>query len=109
MTVLDVGDLEDGAGGTTMDLMANPICFDLTSNSGFALALNEVRRLRKGGCAIIAICCESFSSMWLHCSVIAADCFVIVACGYLPVALSEHQVAVHQWEECHLSTWPSRL
>ena len=68
--MLDVGDWEDGAGGTTMDLMANPLCFDLTSSSGFALALNEVRRLRRGGCAVIAICCESFSSMLLQCTIL---------------------------------------
>ena len=46
-----------------MDFMDNPLTFDLTSESGFALALNEVHRLKRGGCLIVAICCESFSIM----------------------------------------------
>ena len=56
---------KDGAGGTTFELMDNPLIFDLTSNSGFALALNEIRRLRPGACAIVAVCCESYSAMCL--------------------------------------------
>ena len=46
-----------------MDIMQNPMLFDLTTTTGFALALNEVRRLKEGGCLIVAICCESFSAM----------------------------------------------
>ena len=55
--------LEAGAGGTTLDVMENPMLQDLTTDAGFALALNEVRRLKKGSCLIVAICCESFSAM----------------------------------------------
>ena len=54
---------QDGAGGATMDIMDKPLTFDLTSHCGFALALNEVRRMKRGGCLIVAICCESFSIM----------------------------------------------
>ncbi|CAE7243888.1 unnamed protein product [Symbiodinium pilosum] len=58
---------QDGAGGSAMDLLWNPMVFDLTTDVGFSLALNEVRRLRPGGVCVIALCCSSFSSMWLAC------------------------------------------
>ena len=48
-----------------MEILDDPLQFDLTTESGFVLALNEIRRLKVGGCAIIALCCESFSSMSL--------------------------------------------
>ena len=41
------------------------MAFDLTSDVGYALALNCVLRLRPGGMLIVAICCESFSIMCL--------------------------------------------
>ena len=37
------------------------MAFDMTSDVGYALALNSVLRLRPGGMMILAICCESFS------------------------------------------------
>ena len=46
-----------------MDIMSNPMVMDLTSEAGFSLALNEVRRLKNGGCCVLALCCESFSVM----------------------------------------------
>ena len=46
-----------------MDFMDSSLTFDLTSDCGFALALDEVHRLKRGGCLIVAICCESFSIM----------------------------------------------
>ena len=36
-------------------------------NVGFALALNEFKRLKKGSCAVVAICCNSFTAMLLVC------------------------------------------
>ena len=69
-----------------MDVMMNPMAMDLTTSSGFALqaecavsaglmrfgyltlcncrlAVNLVRRLRPKSCAILALCCNSFSIM----------------------------------------------
>ena len=46
-----------------MDLKDNPTAFDLTTDVGFALALNSILRLRAGGVLVLAICCESFSVM----------------------------------------------
>ena len=57
-----------------MDLMSNPMLFDLTSNVGFALALNEFKRLKKGSCAVVAICCNSFTAMLPAC--------MFVCCGH---------------------------
>ena len=48
-----------------MDILDNPLVFDLTLNSGFALATNAVLRLRPGGVLVVALCCESFSIMSL--------------------------------------------
>ena len=56
---------EAGASGASFEILDNPKAFDLTTPVGFALALNEVRRLKAGGCCVIALCCESFSAMYL--------------------------------------------
>ena len=51
--------------GSSLELLDHPDAFDLTSDAGFILALNEVKRLRPGGLCIVALCCESFSAMCL--------------------------------------------
>ena len=61
-----------------MDLMSNPMLFDLTTDVGFALALNEIRRLKRGSCAVVAICCNSFTAMCL-------SCICVCVCGGYPV------------------------
>ncbi|CAE7947469.1 unnamed protein product [Symbiodinium sp. KB8] len=54
---------QEGLAGASMDLKDNPTAFDLTTDVGFALALNSILRLRAGGVLVLAICCESFSVM----------------------------------------------
>ena len=54
---------QEGHRGAAVDLVANPMVFDLTSDVGFSLALNSVLRLRAGGVLIVALCCESFTVM----------------------------------------------
>ena len=56
---------KDGCAGATMDILDNPLTFDLTLDSGYALAANAILRLRPGGVVVIALCCESFSIMSL--------------------------------------------
>ena len=55
--------LEEGHSGAAVDIVANPMVFDLTSHVGFSLALNSVLRLRPRGVLIVALCCESFTIM----------------------------------------------
>ena len=54
---------EGALSGTSLDIMSNPLVMDMTTDVGFSLALNEVRRLKAGGCCVLALCCESFSVM----------------------------------------------
>ena len=68
-----------------MDLMSNPMLFDLTTDVGFALALNEIRRLKRGSCAVVAICCNSFTAMCLSCICVCV-CVWWVSCDCLQVA-----------------------
>ena len=56
---------QDNLYGASLDLAANPLTFDLTSDVGFALAANAVLRLRPRGVLIVALCCESFTIMML--------------------------------------------
>ena len=51
--------------GVSVDILENPIAMDLTTNAGFALALLQVSKLKRGGVCIIAICCRSYSVMCL--------------------------------------------
>ena len=55
---------KDGAVGVALDIDYNPIALDMLTASGFATALNEVRRLKEGGICVIALCCRSFSAMY---------------------------------------------
>ena len=55
--------VEDGNVGVSLDLLQNPIALDMTTDGGFAAALNEVRRLKRGGVCIVGLCCKSFSGM----------------------------------------------
>ena len=48
-----------------MEILTNPLVFDLTSDVGYALALNSVLRLRRGGVLVVGLCCESFTIMCL--------------------------------------------
>ena len=56
---------KDGATGVALDVLYNPIALDITTDAGFASALNEIRKLKPGACVIAAICCKSFSAMLL--------------------------------------------
>jgi hypothetical protein len=56
---------KDGAAGVALDIEYNPIALDMMTASGFATALNEVRRLKEGGVCVVALCCRSFSAMYL--------------------------------------------
>ena len=67
--------VQDGHHGAAVDLVANPIVFDLTSDVGFSLAINSVLRLRAGGVLIVALCCESFTVMYLDCML--NGCFMV--------------------------------
>ena len=90
---------KDGAGGTTFELMDNPLIFDLTSNSGFALALNEIRRLRPGACAIVAICCESYSAMCLMLHWFCSSWSLKPETRMKSVAVLENKVPCALWEK----------
>ena len=57
--------MQDGLRGAPIDIMLNPMLYDVTSDQGFVLALNAVLRIRPGGVLIVAMCCESFSIMCL--------------------------------------------
>ena len=59
--------VEEGHAGAAVDIVANPMVFDLTSTVGFCLALNSVLRLRPRGVLIVALCCESFTVRRLVC------------------------------------------
>lgn len=51
---------------TAMDITYDPRIYDLTSPSGFTLALNEALRCREGSLFVLAPCCKSFSRMSRH-------------------------------------------
>ena len=55
--------MQEGLRGAPIDILLNPMLFDLTTEAGFILALNAVLRIRPGGVLLIAMCCESFSVM----------------------------------------------
>ena len=55
--------LQDGQRGSSVEILENPLMFDLTTDRGYAVAANSVMRLRPGGVLVVAICCESFSIM----------------------------------------------
>lgn len=54
--------------GCAMDVAYDERIYDLTSPSGFTLALNEVLRCREGALLVLAPCCKSFSRMSRHTS-----------------------------------------
>ena len=68
--------VEDGNVGVSLDLLQNPIALDMTTDGGFAAALNEVRRLKRGGVCIVgllqelfwnatSLACNSGSDVWM--------------------------------------------
>ena len=57
--------IQDECRGANIDILENPLIFDLTSNSGFCLAANSIMRMRPGSVLVVALCCESFSIMSL--------------------------------------------
>ncbi|CAE7206137.1 unnamed protein product [Symbiodinium pilosum] len=54
---------QDGLTGAGLEILSNPMLFDLTSDVGYALAVNAVLRLRPRGFMVVALCCDSFTIM----------------------------------------------
>jgi len=62
MGCVSLGLLSIGMKGTSHDIALSSL-MDLTTTSGFLLALNEVRRIARGGLLWLGLCCNSFSKM----------------------------------------------